>query len=58
MRDVTVAAECAFHNAMLEAKNQVKAQNGAYSNEVAAVGLTRASERQPPGRAAAPTAPK
>ena len=46
MRDVTVAAECAFHNAMLEAKNQVKAQNGAYSNEVAAVGFKMALQRR------------
>ena len=34
---------------MIEVKNQVKAQYGGDSGEVAAVGLTRTSERKSPG---------
>ena len=55
-RDATVAAEWAYHNAVLGSKDQVKAQYGDNSNEYAAVGLTKKSERQTPGpRATGPT---
>lgn len=50
-RDATVAAEWAFHNAILGAKDQVKAQYGADSDEYSGVGLTKKSERQAPSRA-------
>ena len=56
-RDNTVAAEWTFHNVMLEAKNQVKAQYGADSNEVHAIGLTKTSEKAAPAAKAAPTPP-
>jgi hypothetical protein len=40
-----------FHDAILGVKNQVKAQYGADSDEVAALGLKKKSERRPPTRA-------
>lgn len=54
-RDVTVAAEWAFHNAILAAKDQVQAQYGDDSAEISAVGLTKKSERAAPVRT--PAAP-
>jgi hypothetical protein len=53
-RDDATAAEWAFHNAMLAAKQQVTAQYGADSNEVQSVGLTKKSERAKPSRKAKP----
>jgi hypothetical protein len=53
-RDATVAAEWAFHNMILDAKNQVKAQYGEDSDEYAGLGLKKKSERDSPGRPAAP----
>ncbi len=53
-RDAAVAKEWAFHNAMLEAKTQVKAQYGADSNEYAGLGLIKKSERESPSRTFAP----
>ncbi len=49
-RDDAVAAEWDFHNAILGAKDQVRAQFGDDSNEYAALGLTKKSERQSPSR--------
>ncbi|MFL6227997.1 MAG: hypothetical protein ACJ741_04365 [Pyrinomonadaceae bacterium] len=46
-RDEAVAAEWAFHNLMLGAKDQVIAQFGRDSNEVQAVGRKKASEFKP-----------
>jgi hypothetical protein len=54
-RDNTVATEWAFHNAMLTAKDQVKAQFGADSNEWQALGLTKKSEKAKPTKKPAPT---
>lgn len=58
-RDEATAAEWAFHNAMLGGKDQVKAQFGADSNELQAVGLTKKSEFASPTKKApaAPTPP-
>jgi len=57
-RDGHVSAQWAFHNAMLGARQQVVAQYGDDSEQVAAVGLTKKSERAKPTRAAAPAAMK
>lgn len=54
-RDATVAREWAFHNQMLGARQQVTAQYGDDSDEHAAVGLTKKSERESPSRPAAAT---
>ncbi len=54
-RDLTVAAEWAFHNLVLGAKDQVKAQYGDNSDQYAGLGLTKKSERQSPSRPAAAT---
>jgi hypothetical protein len=43
-RDQSVAAEWEFHNLILGAKTQVKAQFGADSNELSSLGLKKASE--------------
>jgi hypothetical protein len=48
-RDAATAAEWAFHNIILEGKNQVKAQYGEDSNQYAGLGLTKKSERSSPG---------
>jgi hypothetical protein len=53
-RDNAVAAEWAFHNAVLGAKEQVIAQFGKDSNEVQAIGLKKKSERKSPSRVAQP----
>jgi hypothetical protein len=49
-RDANVAAQWAFHNAMLGGKQQVIAQYGDDSNEVQAIGLTKKSEYAKPAR--------
>src|SRR5947208_3116565 len=51
-RDDATAAEWAFHNKMLGAKDQVRAQYGDNSDEYQAVGRTKGAERQCPGRVA------
>ena len=60
-RDGNVAAQWAFHNAILGAKQQIVAQFGDDSNEAQAVGLTKKSERAKPApkakAAAAPAKP-
>ncbi len=43
-RDTANAAEWAFHNAMLGAKDQIIAQYGDDSNEVQSLGLKKKSE--------------
>ena len=53
-RDEAVAAEWAFHNAVLGAKDQVKAQFGADSNELQSLGLTKKSERKSPSSSKTP----
>ena len=47
-RDDATSAEWSFHNAMLAAKDQVKAQYGENSNELHAVGLKKKSEYKSP----------
>lgn len=47
-RDNAVAQEWAFHNLMLGAKDQIRAQFGKDSNEVQAVGLKKKSEYRRP----------
>lgn len=54
-RDVATAAEWAFHNAMLGAKEQVIAQYGKDSTNVQSLGLKRKSEYKAPKRPAKPT---
>jgi hypothetical protein len=49
-RDNTIAKEWEFHNLMLGVKDQVIAQFGKDSTEVAALGLKRKSEYKPPRR--------
>lgn len=49
-RDNACAAEWEFHNAILAAKLQVRAQFGDNSNEVQALGLKKKSERARPVR--------
>ncbi len=48
-RDAATAAEWAFHNVILEGKNQVKAQYGENSDQYAGLGLTKKTERKSPG---------
>jgi hypothetical protein len=47
-RDAANAAEWAFHNTILSAKDQVKAQFGADSDEWQALGMRKKSERKKP----------
>jgi hypothetical protein len=47
-RDKAVVAEWNFHNASLGGKDQVRAQFGADSNELQALGLKKASEYKAP----------
>jgi len=49
-KDHTIAAEWAFHNAVLGVKQQIIAQFGHDANEVQAVGLKKKSERKSPTR--------
>ncbi len=52
-----MAAEWAFHNAVLGVKDQVKAQYGKDSDELQSVGLTKESEKARGGpKAKAPPA--
>jgi hypothetical protein len=55
-RDDATAAEWDFHNALLGAKDQVKAQFGADSNEWQALGLTKKSEFASPSAKVKPAA--
>lgn len=57
-RDAANTAEWAFHNAMLEAKNQVKAQFGVSSDQVQALGLKKKSEYKKGGGRKSTTTPK
>jgi hypothetical protein len=50
-RDASLAMQWEFHDAILGVKNQVKAQYGANSDEVATLGLKKKSERRSPTRA-------
>ena len=49
-RDAANAAEWAFHNVILGAKDQVKAQFGADSDQWQSLGMTKKSERKKPAR--------
>lgn len=49
-RDATIAAQWEFHNCMLGVKQQVVAQYGPNSDEVAALGMKKQSERRRPSR--------
>lgn len=49
-RDAVVAGSWEFHNAMLGVKDQVVAQYGPNSDQVAALGLKKKSERKSPVR--------
>ena len=49
-RDDATALEWAFHDDMIEAKAQVKAQYGSDSNQVQAVGLKKKSEYKKPSK--------
>ena len=49
-RDASVAAEWEFHNAILGAKNQVIAQFGENSDQVASLGLKKRQEYKRPTR--------
>jgi DNA-binding GntR family transcriptional regulator len=51
-RDNAVAAEWAFHNAILGAKGQVSAQFGEDSNEIQSLGLKKKSEYKSPSKKA------
>jgi hypothetical protein len=57
-RDNAVAAEWAFHNAILVVKEQVRAQYGADSNELQALGLVKKSEKARPAAKTAATVAK
>ena len=49
-RDETVALQNERHERVKSVKNQVRAQFGEDSNEVASIGLKKTSERKPPKR--------
>ena len=49
-RDAATAAEWTFHNAILGAKAQVKAQFGEDSDQWQALGMIKKSERKKPSR--------
>ena len=53
-RDDTVLLENERHKRVQSIKNQVRAQFGNDSNEVASLGLKKASERKPPKRQSKP----
>jgi hypothetical protein len=57
-RDAAVAAQWEYHNTVLGAKNQVVAQYGEDSDQLASLGLKKKSERKAPVRAAKPAAAK
>jgi hypothetical protein len=48
-RDVANAAEWAFHNLVLGARDQVRAQYGEDSDQLEAIGLKKKSEHKRPG---------
>ncbi|MDR2928856.1 MAG: hypothetical protein LBV41_11765 [Cytophagaceae bacterium] len=48
--DDAISSEHAFHDAILQAKNQVRAQFGEDSNELQSLGLKKKSERKQPKR--------
>ena len=50
LRDKTVEAEWAFHNAILDCKDEVRAQFGKDSNEVQAMGLKKSVDYKRPQR--------
>lgn len=50
-RDAAVVAQHEFHAAILGVKNQFKAQYGVDSDQVAALGLKKKSERKSPAKA-------
>ncbi len=53
-RDATIPAQWEHHNLILGVKDQVIAQFGADSNEVASLGLKKKSERKAPSRTGKP----
>lgn len=53
-RDEATSAEWAFHNVILGAKDQVKAQYGPDSNEWQSLGLTKKSEKAKPRKLSTP----
>jgi len=53
-RDATVAIQWEHHNLLLGAKDQVIAQFGPDSDQVASLGLKKKSERKAPARASKP----
>ena len=53
-RDDTVLLENERHKRVQSIKNQVRAQFGNDSNQVASIGLKKASERKPPKRQSKP----
>ena len=57
-RDAANAAEWAFHNLVLGARDQVRAQYGEDSDQVQAIGLKKKSERKRPGPRKPKTPPK
>jgi len=56
-RDTAVAKEWEYHNLMLGAKVQVKAQYGENSNQVQGMGLKKKTEYKSPKRKNGPPAP-
>lgn len=55
-RDAAIAAQWAFHDAILGVKNQVKALYGPDSDQLAALGLKKKSERKAATRNPKPAA--
>jgi hypothetical protein len=55
-RDATIAIQWEHHKLILGVKDQVIAQFGADSNDVASLGLKKKSERKAPARAGKPPA--
>ena len=53
-RDAAVAAQWAYHNGILGAKDHVVGQFGSDSDEVAALGLKKKSEHKAPARKSKP----
>lgn len=55
-RDAALAAQRAFHEAILGVKNQVKALYGVDSDQLAALGLKKKSDRKAPAKGSKATA--
>ncbi len=53
-RDAAIAAQWAFHNTMLGVKSQVKALYGDDSDQIAALGLKKKSDRKAPTKSTKP----